>query len=112
MRLKDTAPQPGMPALSEKEGNFVMHVALPILGGIQIMGTDFVESMGHKIKVGNNTTISLEPDSREETERLFNLLSQGASDLATLHDMFWGAYWGCCLDKFGIRWMFNFPKKA
>jgi PhnB protein len=23
-------------------------------------------------------------------------------------DMFWGAYWGCCLDRFGIRWMFNF----
>ncbi len=26
-------------------------------------------------------------------------------------DMFWGAYWGTCLDKFGIRWMFNFTYK-
>ena len=22
-------------------------------------------------------------------------------------DMFWGADWGSCLDRFGVRWMFN-----
>ena len=22
--------------------------------------------------------------------------------------MFWGATWGTCLDKFGVRWMFNY----
>jgi len=26
-------------------------------------------------------------------------------------DMFWGAYWGSCVDKFGIKWMFNYDKK-
>jgi uncharacterized glyoxalase superfamily protein PhnB len=20
----------------------------------------------------------------------------------------WGAYWGVCLDRFGVRWMFSF----
>ena len=107
MYLKDAPPQPGMPALSEKEANSVMHVALPILGGTVIMGTDMLESMGHKLTVGNNVTINLEPDSREETERLFQALSAGGSDIAPMRDEFWG-YWGCCLDKFGIRWMFNF----
>lgn len=111
MLMKDNPPQPGMPQLSEKEANSVMHVALPILGGSLIMGTDMLESMGHKLVVGNNTTISLQPDSKEETDRLFNALSAGGSEIAPMRDEFWG-YWGCCLDRFGVRWMFNFMKQS
>ncbi len=110
MRMNSAPPMPGMPALSEEEANKVMHIALPILGGTLIMGNDMLQSMGHKVKIGNNTTINLEPDSKEETERLFKLLSEGCSDLAPLQEQFWGAFWGCCLDRFGIRWMFNFQK--
>jgi PhnB protein len=110
MRMKDVPSQDGMPPLPENEKDKVMHVALPILGGIQLMGTDMLESMGHKLKIGNNVSINLEPDSKEETERLFNALSEGGSDVMPLQDMFWGAYWGSCLDKFGIRWMFNYQK--
>ncbi|MEN9908172.1 MAG: hypothetical protein RLZZ540_1321 [Bacteroidota bacterium] len=111
MYMKDAPPQEGMPALSEKDLNAVMHVSLPILGGVRIMGTDALESMGHTLKIGNNITINLEPDSREETERLFNLLAESGSDIVPLSDQFWGALWGCCMDKFGIRWMFNFQEK-
>jgi len=110
MYMKDIPAQPGMPPLSEKDANSVMHVALPILAGTLLMGTDMLESMGHKLVVGNNVTISLEPDSQEETDRLFKVLSEGGSDIAPMRDEFWG-YWGCCLDKFGTRWMFNFPKQ-
>jgi PhnB protein len=110
MYMKDMPAQPGMPALSEKDANSVMHVALPILAGTLLMGTDMLESMGRKLVVGNNVTISLEPDSKEETDRLFKALSEGGSDIAPMRDEFWG-YWGCCLDKFGVRWMFNFPKQ-
>ena len=109
--IKDIPAQDGMPPFPENELNKVMHVCLPILAGIQIMGTDMLESMGQKIKIGNNTSINLEPDTRAETERLFKLLSAGSSEVAPLQDMFWGAYWGCCLDKFGIRWMFNFTNQ-
>jgi PhnB protein len=100
-----------MPPLSEEDKGKVMHVALPILGGTQIMGTDMLESMGHKLVVGNNTTINLEPDSKEETDRLYGLLSEGSTECMPMQDMFWGAYWGVCLDKFGVRWMFNYTKK-
>lgn len=111
MYLGDTPPMPDMPPLSAEDKKKVMHVALPILGGVQIMGTDMLESMGHQLKIGNNTTINLEPDSREETERLYKFLSEGSTESMPLEDMFWGAYWGVCLDKFGIRWMFNYTKK-
>jgi len=110
MRMKDAPPRPGMPPMSEKDANAVMHASLPILGGTLIMASDMLESMGHKTVVGNNTTISLEPDTREETDRLFRALSEGGSEIAPMSDEFWG-YWGCCLDRFGIRWMFNFPKE-
>ena len=106
MRMKDAPPRPGMPPLSEKDANSVMHVSLPILGGTIIMGTDMLESMGHKLIEGNNVTISLEPDTKEDADKLFAALSQGGSEIAAMRQEFWG-YWGCCKDKFGIRWMFN-----
>jgi PhnB protein len=64
-RMSDIPAQPGMPPLPENEKNAVMHIQLPILGGVDIQGTDLLESVGHKLKIGNNTTICLEPDSKE-----------------------------------------------
>jgi PhnB protein len=107
-RMSDIPPSPEMPPPPDNEKNAIMHMALPILGGTLLQGTDMLESMGHKLKIGNNTTICLEPDSKEETDRLFNGLSAGGSEMQKPQQMFWGAYWGVCLDKYGIRWMFNF----
>jgi PhnB protein len=108
MYNKDIPPHAGMPSLPEKEQNYVMHVSLPILDGIQIMGTDMLESMGHQLKIGNNVTINLEPDSKQEVDRLFAGLSEGGSEMMAPQDMFWGAYWGVCLDRYGVRWMFSY----
>ncbi len=110
MRMGDIPQQEGMPQLSDKEKKMVMHVSLPIIGGTNIMGTDMLESMGHKLTIGNNTTISLELDTKAEADRIYNELSQDGTDCIAPHDEFWG-YWGVCLDRFGIRWMFNVPKQ-
>ncbi len=107
-RMRDVPPHEGMPPLQDDEKDKLMHVALPILGGVEIMGTDMLKSMGHELTIGNNTTINLEPDSREEADRLYRALSEGASHCMPMQDMFWGAYWGTCLDRFGIRWMINY----
>ncbi|MGG7034296.1 MAG: VOC family protein [Flavobacterium sp.] len=106
-RIGDTPPMEGT-QLSEADKNKIMHVALPILDGTQLMGTDMLESMGHKLTIGNNTTISLELDSKEEADRIYNELAKESTECVAPHDEFWG-YWGVCLDKFGIRWMFNVP---
>lgn len=95
------------PQLAEEDKNLIMHIELPILGGHVIMGTDASESMGFNLVQGNNIHISLEPDSKEETTRLFNGLSAGGKVVTELQDMFWGAFYGTCIDKFGIQWMFN-----
>lgn len=109
MRMSDMPPQEGAPSLSEDEGRRIMHVALPILAGHVLMATDILPSMGHTLVVGNNVTINLSPDTREETERLYAALSAGGSDQMPLQDVFWGAYFGTCVDRFGTRWMFNGP---
>jgi PhnB protein len=109
-RMGDVPAGPGMPELSAKEKNMVMHIALPILGGHVLMATDALESMG-KLVFGTNFSINLEPDTRKETERLFAALSEGGKVGMPLQDMFWGSYFGTLTDKFGVQWMFNCAEK-
>lgn len=110
-RMGDFPPQEGQPPLSDADKNLVMHIALPILGGHMLMGTDAPESMGFNLNFGNNVYINLEPDTRSETDRLFKALSDGGTIGMPLQDMFWGAYFGSCVDKYGVRWMFNCVEK-
>ena len=106
MYIKDLPSDPDGPKFTEADMNCVMHVALPIVGGTELMATDMLESMEQKLIVGNNTTISLQLDSKEEADKFYLALSENGSDKAPMRDEFWGD-WGCCLDQFGIRWMFN-----
>ena len=110
-RFKDIPPSENMPPLPEEDKNLVMHVALPIMNGHLLMGTDAPESMGFKVNPGNNVYISLHPDTREETRRLFDALSDGGKIEQDLQDMFWGDYYGSCADKFGVQWMFICSEK-
>ncbi len=78
------------------------------------MGTDAPKSMGFNVNVGNNVHINLEPDNKEEADRLFAALSKDGTVTMPLQDMFWGAYYGSCTDKYGVQWMVNVansPKK-
>jgi len=67
-RFGDMPAGPGAPELSEAERSKVLHVEFPILAGHVIMATDMLESMGQQQRVGNNTTLNLEPDTRAEAE--------------------------------------------
>jgi PhnB protein len=111
-RFSEVPPQEGAPEMPEADKNLVMHIKLPIIGGHVLMGTDAPESMGFKVNFGNNVYIMLEPDSREETKKLFDALSAGGKVTMELQDMFWGDYFGSCDDKYGVQWMFNCSKKA
>lgn len=112
LRMGDLPAQPGMPELPPEVRQLIMHIELPILAGHVLMGTDMVASMGHELRVGNNVTILLEPDSRADADRLYAALSEGSTEGSPMAEMFWGAYWGTCLDRFGIRWMFSHSETA
>ncbi|MFN8252144.1 MAG: VOC family protein [Ferruginibacter sp.] len=106
-RMGDAPPMEGAPPMSEALKKLVLHVELPITGGHVLMGTDAPEEMGFKMNFGNNMHIMLEPDSKEEGKKLFDALSAGGNITMPLQDMFWGAYFGSCVDKYGVQWMVN-----
>ena len=92
---------------SDEDRNLVMHVSLPI-GNDILMGSDVPTRMKSQFKSGNNNYISLSPDSREETDRIFNELSAGGEIEMPMEEMFWGDYFGSFRDKYGIWWMINY----
>ncbi len=101
----------GQSPIAEEDKNLVMHIALPVMGEMVLMGTDAPETMGFTVRQGNNIYINLEPDTRAETDRLFVALSDGGKVEMALQDMFWGDYSGSLTDKFGVQWMFNCSAK-
>lgn len=106
-RIGDAPPLQGGPELAADVKNMIMHVSLPITGGHVLMGTDAVESLGHVVTQGNNVHLNLEPDTREEADRLFEALAEGGRATTPMQDMFWGAYYGAVTDRFGMHWMLN-----
>ena len=101
-------PAAGAGELPAEEQNLVMHAELRIIGGHLLMATDMLGSMGQQTRIGNNTTLCLDVDSRDEADRLYGALSEGGSDASPMADMPWGSYWGVILDRYGIRWMLNY----
>ncbi|MFD2163524.1 VOC family protein [Paradesertivirga mongoliensis] len=110
-RFGDIPPSDETPPVADEDKKLIMHIELAIVGEHVLMGTDAPESMGFSVKFGNNVHINLEPDTRSETKRLFDALSADGQVTMELQDMFWGAYYGSCTDKFGVQWMFNCVEK-
>ncbi|MEI7511149.1 MAG: VOC family protein [Candidatus Peregrinibacteria bacterium] len=110
-RFVDIPSHEGMPTLSDTDKNLVLHITLPILGGHLLHGTDAPESMGFTVNAGNNVHISLHPDTRAESDRLFTALSANGVVEMPMQDMFWGDYYGSFTDQYGIHWMINCSAK-
>jgi PhnB protein len=101
-------PQEGGPPLTPEQKNFVMHVGLMLPDGQMIMGSDMIAGMGPKRVEGNNFSISVHPDSRQDADRVFNALAQGGTITMPIADQFWGDYYGSLADRFGVNWMVNY----
>jgi PhnB protein len=108
-RFKDMPPQEGMPPLPKEMENMIMHISIPVGGDTVIMGSDTGGEWAPSFKQGNNFSISLNTDSKEEADRLFNGLSAGGEVTMPMEQTFWGDYFGMFTDKFGVNWMVSFP---
>jgi PhnB protein len=97
--------------LQDADKSKIMHIALPIGCGNVLMDTDALESMGPSLIMGNNFSISINTDSKEEATKIFNGLSEGGKIEMPLTDTFWGAYFGMFADKYGIQWMVSYEQK-
>ncbi|WP_143306004.1 VOC family protein [Chitinophaga vietnamensis] len=89
------------------EENLVMHVALPIGNNTILMGSDSPSTFG-PLNVGNNYSVAVSPDTKDQADQIFNGLADGGKVTMPISDAPWGAYFGMLTDKFGVNWMVNF----
>jgi PhnB protein len=92
--------------LSAEEGEKILHIALPI-GTAVLSGMDVPQGRPQSI-AGTNFMVTLDTSSEEETQKLFEGLSEGGFVMMPLDHQFWGAYFGMFTDKFGIQWMLSY----
>lgn len=97
--------------LSEADHEKIMHIALPIGKTSILMGSDAIEAMLPKTVDGNNFSVSVSTDSKEQTDELFARLSEGGKPMMPPSEPFWGGYFGMLQDKFGIQWLLNYDAK-
>lgn len=112
-RFKDIPSDPNSEPMSESDLEKIMHIALPIGPDYVLMATDALESQGHTLVNGNNISLSISVDNKEEADQIFNGLAAGGEVEMPMTDTFWGAYFGMLTDAFGIKWMVNYdyPKQ-
>ncbi len=108
-RIGEVPQPPGMPPLTEEEGERIMHVALETVAGHVIHGTDIVPSLGHVLTHGNAMSINLECDDIDQLRGIFDRLSEGAEATFGPEPMFWGDHFATIADRYGIRWMLIAP---
>lgn len=104
-RFKDLS-TPEQP-FDEREGNKIMHIALPIGKNI-LMGSDVPEILGKVNENENRYKVSISTETREEADRLFNGLSKGGTVEMPIGDSPWGSYFAMFRDKYGIEWIVDF----
>ena len=92
--------------LSEADKEKIMHVKLPISKETVLYGSDSL-TPEQKVTFGNNFSVSINVDSRDDADILFAKLSDGGKITMPLQTTFWGAYFGMWTDKFGVNWMVN-----
>lgn len=104
VRFRDM-PSEQMP---ESAANLIAHIELPIGNGTVLLGSDAPEGFGPPVNAGNNFSLSLTAQSKEEAGRLFNGLSAGGNIIMPLDVSPWGSFFGMWQDKFGINWMVSY----
>ena len=99
----------GMPVEDESKDR-IMH-ALFEADKLQFMISDC--QPGKEVSSGDQVHLSLNFESLESINKIFENLSVEGKVAMELQDTFWGARFGMLTDKFGINWMFNldYPKE-
>jgi len=104
MRYKDI-PE-GMKISKEFEEQ-ILHIALPIGREVILMGSD--GGPRSPISMGENFSLTLSVNDKEEAKRLFKELSTEGKIIMELQKTFWAELHGMLTDKFGINWMVDYP---
>lgn len=105
--FKDMPPDPARP-VPEAEKDLVLHMSLVINPHAILMGSDTSDSFGGAIKIGDNVSLSINSNSKEEVDTLWGKLMEGGKVVMPLQKTFWGDYFSMGVDKYNINWMISF----
>jgi len=94
----------------EADKGKIMHVSLPI-GASILMGSDCGGEWAPTFVQGNNFSVSISADSKEEADQIFNALAADGKITMPLANTFWGDYFGMLTDQFGINWMISYNEQ-
>src|SRR5690606_3862356 len=97
--------------VAEEDKNKIMHISLPMDKGTVLMGSDTGGAWASQSVVGNNITLSITANSKEQADEYYTKLSAGGKQTMPMESTFWGDYFGMCTDQFDINWMISFNEK-
>ena len=93
--------------LSESDKEKIMHISLPLMRGVNLLGTDMLPGTGRPSEMANRVTVGISTNNEAETLRLFNALAEGGTVVQPLQKEFFADLFGAVTDAFGISWSFN-----
>ncbi|MGI0105579.1 VOC family protein [Salinimicrobium sp. WS361] len=108
-RFRDIPSEEGL-SIPEDRMNKIMHIVLPLGEKCTLMGSDCDDGWCPEVEVGNNVSLSINTESREKADQLFENLCREGKITMQIGDVFWGSYYGMCTDKFGVTWIINYSK--
>ena len=100
LHYSDANPEDWKKPLSEAQKKHVYHAEMKI-GNQRFMFSDIIE---FDIIRGNNFFIVITFDTREEVERIYNLLLPESKVLVPIHRTTYSSCIANLVDKYGIRW--------
>ena len=91
--------------VSDADAEKIMLIALPIGKNSMLMANDVPAFMGKVNENENRSKISVNTETKEEADAIFNGLSAGGQIEAPIGESPWGTYFGMFRDKYGIEWI-------
>lgn len=103
----------GAGEMPEEAKDLVMNAQIVLKNGDQLMISDVPPGMGMPFQKGNNISLTLTLDDKEEARTIFTRLAEGGTINMDLHETFWSPLYGNLHDRFGIDWQISVePEKA
>lgn len=103
-RFSEMPPNPEFELADEDRGK-IMHMTLQIDENTILMGSDTPAGAGIELVTGNNFSIAVAAGTRQRVDEILARLSEDGQVTMPTQETFWGAYFGSCVDRFGINWM-------
>ena len=100
---------PGTEKMPDEDRMKMAHIALPLAGNSQIlMASDAPTGREANLVENAGYYITLEPESREEAERIYGQLSENGHVVMPLAKSGWAELFAMFADKYGVQWMISY----